>query len=352
MKNKIFGILICMILIFAALIPIAGSFSLKKPQQLSPSIVDQAQNSTTQEDWLENGVTHWQQFKNRGQTLEYIELHFGNYNTGSSDVTIWINETLSGGTAPLTSKTYPASWFTPNVKQWYTFDLPDAPLQQGKIYYIVITFGPNSEYVWSGETGNPYPSGGSSNSNPDWDYAFRTFVDKSKSKNDAEPTPVTDQEQPICDDCAFLPNYGWQEFIPKGKTLQKVVVCLAHWFGGSPDITLSIESPLGNSLGCSVTLPVSAINEGSCDWVSFDVPDIRLNTGDRYFIVVSYPLGGEYGWCGANGNPYTPGTSDKGSDWDYTFRTIVDKSKPKLNILDLLIELMNRFPILNQLIKL
>lgn len=350
MKNKIFGILICMILIFAALIPIAGSFSLDKPQQLSPSRYDQCQNLTTQLYWLENGVTHWQQFKNLGQTLEKIELHFGQYYGGSSDVTVSIKKTLSG--TALTSKTYPATWFTSNVQKWYTFDLPDVPLQQGKIYYIVIEFGPSSEYGWSGETGDPYPAGGSSNPDPDWDYAFRTIVDKSKSKDDAEPTPVTDQEQPICDDCAFLYNYGWQEFIPKGKTLQKVVVCLAQWFGGSPDITLSIESPLGNSLGCSVSLPASAINSGTCDWVTFDVPDIRLNAGDRYFIVVSYPLGGEYGWCGAYGNPYTPGTSDKDPDWDYTFRTIVDKSKPKLNVLDLLIDLMNRFPILNQLIKL
>ena len=45
-----------------------------------------------------------------------------------------------------------------------------------------------SEYEWSGAHGDPYPSGASSHPDPDWDYAFRTIVDKSrpKLKNDYE----------------------------------------------------------------------------------------------------------------------------------------------------------------------
>ena len=181
MKNKIIGILICILLIFAALIPVVSSFSLEKTQQLKPGFVDQYQNLTTQLDWLENGVPHWQQFVNQGKNIEEVELHFGQWNLGSSDVTLSIEETLGG--TPITSVTYPATYFTYNLQTWYTFDVPDAPLQKGKMYYIVIRFGPSSEYAWSGDVGDPYPQGGSSHTDPSWDYAFRTIVNnKSKPK--------------------------------------------------------------------------------------------------------------------------------------------------------------------------
>ena len=121
----------------------------------------------------------------------------------------------------------------------------------------------------------------------------------------------------------------------------------------SPDITLSIEKPLGTSLS-SKTLPVSAINSGTCDWVTFDIPDINLIVGATYYIVISYPPGGEYGWCGAWGNPYASGVSDVDPDWDYTFRTIVEKARPRIvNIfINFLENHPNLFPMLRQLLKL
>jgi len=108
--------------------------------------------------------------------LEEVELHFGCWYSGSYDVTLSIVETLAG--PALTTVTYPASAFPLDVQTWFTFDVPDVKLKQGKIYYLVIKFDPGSEYGWSGDVGNPYPLGTSSNTNPDWDYAFRTIVNK------------------------------------------------------------------------------------------------------------------------------------------------------------------------------
>lgn len=51
------------------------------------------------------------------------------------------------------------------------------------MYYIVLRFGPESEYGWSGVSGNPYPLGSSSDTDPQWNYAFRTIVDRSRSVN-------------------------------------------------------------------------------------------------------------------------------------------------------------------------
>ena len=345
MKNKIFGILICIILIFAALIPIASSFSLEKTQQLSPGVIDQHQDLITQVDWLEGGVPHYQEFVNQGNTLEEIQLHMGCYFLGSYDMTISIEKPLGN---KISFVVLTPSMFPLDSMGWMTINLPDKQLTRGQKYYIVVQFDPGSEYAWSGDDTDPYPQGGSSHSDPNWDYAFRTIVDKSKNN---QPLQVTDQSQEKCDDCAFLPNYGYQGFVPQGNKLLNIQLCLTEWYGGSPDMLISIEKPLGTSL-TSAILTVSQIPSGTCNWVTIDLnPDIILNKGETYFIVVSYPPGGEYGWCGAYGDPYPAGTSDKDPNWDYCFRTIVDKSKPKINVLDLLIELINRFPILNQLIK-
>lgn len=131
---------------------------------------------------------------------------------------------------------------------------------------------------------------------------------------------VKDQYQENCGECEFFENYAWQQFVPTISKLTRVEVCVAQWFGGSPDLKLSVENPLGTVL-TSKSLPVSAIPVDDCDWVSFDVPDKTLTPGDTYYIVLSYPIGGEYGWCGDWGNPYTQGTSSKDPNWDYCFRT-------------------------------
>ena len=154
---------------------------------------------------------------------------------------------------------------------------------------------------------------------------------RSESNIDSEISPlgeVKDQYQEDCYECRYFDNYAWQQFVPTKSKLLRVEVSIAQWYYGSPDITLSIERPLGNVL-TSKSLPVSAIPEYDCDWVSFDVPNVMLTPGNTYYIVLSYPFGGEYSWCGTWGNPYPKGESDIHPDWDWCFRTWVSHGEIK-----------------------
>jgi hypothetical protein len=164
-----------------------------------------------------------------------------------------------------------------------------------------------------------------------------------------------DQTNPKCEDCKYVENYAWQQFVPKGDRLIGLELSLAQWFGGSPDLEIRIEKPLGSAPLSRAVIPASDVPEGACDWISIALwPHITLQKGATYYIVVEYDLGGEYSWCGAYGDPYPPGISDIDPDWDWTFKTIVDKSKAKvLNtpFLDILESHPNIFPILQMLLQ-
>jgi len=179
MINRKIVLLVCMLLISAITIPLANAFDYEK-QTLIPQVTDQEQPNAGEIHWLLPSTDNWQQFVNQGNMIEVVQLHFGCYYSGSADVTLSIEETI--GTS-LTQVTYPASAFPPNVQDWFKFDVPDVKLERGKTYHIVIRFDPGSEYGWSGEHGDPYNIGGSSHPDADWDYAFRTIVDKSKPYN-------------------------------------------------------------------------------------------------------------------------------------------------------------------------
>jgi len=171
--------LICMLLIATATTTIVSGKNTETQVKMMPSVIDQQQPNTPEIHWLEAGVEHWQQFKNRGKTIEKIDLHIGCYYAGSQPITLEIRETLTG--TPITQMTVNAAVLPLNVQAWFTFDVPDARLVLNKVYYIVVTFEPSSEYAWSGSHNNPYPNGSSSHPDSDWDYAFKTIVDKSKS---------------------------------------------------------------------------------------------------------------------------------------------------------------------------
>jgi len=173
MKKKLLGIVVCMLLIAIALLPAVSTKDIVGPK----SIIDQEQPNTGDLHWLEPGVANWQQFINRGKTLEKVDLHIGCWFSGSADITLSIEETVGG--TPLTSVTYAATDLPLNMQDWFTFDVPDVKLDNYTMYHIVLRFDQGSEYAWSGEVGDPYPAGGSSHPNPDWDFAFRTIVDKS-----------------------------------------------------------------------------------------------------------------------------------------------------------------------------
>jgi hypothetical protein len=180
MKRKILGIVMCTLMIATAALPVIGTSDGEIETAPILSVVDQQQPNTPEMHWLIALPTqNWQQFKNMGKTLEKVELHVGCYASGSAPITLEIKETLTG--TPITQVTYNAAALPLNMQAWFTFDVPDARLVQNKMYYMVLTFDPGSEYAWSGSHNNPYPDGNSSHPDADWDYAFRTIVDKSKS---------------------------------------------------------------------------------------------------------------------------------------------------------------------------
>ena len=161
---------------------------------------------------------------------------------------------------------------------------------------------------------------------------------------------IPGEGQPNCDECKYVENYAYQEFVPAVNKLLGVELSLAQHYWGSPDLQITIEKPLNNVLASAI-LDVSEVPEEYCDWIEIDLePNIILEKNQKYYIVVQYEPGGEYSWCGANGNPYPAGESDIGPDWDWTFRTIVIKSKPK-GVNNPFLHFLENFPILNLLIK-
>lgn len=143
----------------------------------------------------------------------------------------------------------------------------------------------------------------------------------------SNPGEVLDQHSDWSDDCRFFSGSEWQEFIPSMVTHTRVEVKIAQWFGGSPDLKLTIEKPLGTVL-TSKEMPASKIPSGICGWVSFDIPDINLIPGNNYYLKLNAPLGSEYGWGFSANGLYPPGTS---SIWpaDWCFRTYcLDNTPP------------------------
>ena len=144
---------------------------------------------------------------------------------------------------------------------------------------------------------------------------------------------VKDQYQETTTDQVWLISSTpiWQEFVPTKNNIVRVEVKVMQGYGGSPPLTLEIHKPYGTSLA-SKDVPVGDIPT-TPGWVSFDIPDIPVNPGEKYYIGVVYKGSGEYAACGATGNPYTKGESDRGPMWDWCFRTFADEgASPDLTV--------------------
>jgi hypothetical protein len=134
---------------------------------------------------------------------------------------------------------------------------------------------------------------------------------------------VLDQKQEKSDDCLVIHD-EWQEFKPTMNNLVRVEVKAAQWHNSSINCKLTIEKPLGNVL-TQKSLPCGAFQYGVCGWVSFNVPDISLISGQSYFIRLVGTNGSDYGWSIGWSNPYSQGGSSKsGGDW--CFRTFAEES--------------------------
>lgn len=138
---------------------------------------------------------------------------------------------------------------------------------------------------------------------------------------------VLDQSQTWSDECKYIEDSEWQEFIPSIDNLNRVELKLVQWYGGAQDLVVSIERPLGTVL-TSKAVPVSSI-PSTCGWVSINVPDITLIPSNAsYYIRVTAPIGSEYGWGIAYNNLYPKGKSSQDpADWcfktyGYYYQTI------------------------------
>jgi hypothetical protein len=150
------------------------------------------------------------------------------------------------------------------------------------------------------------------------------------------PTPLDrdmiDQYMDVYEATEFIPNSAWQQFVPTKPLQIAVEVMVCQQFSGSPDLTLSIEGPLGTVLS-QKSLPASQIPANVVDWVTFDIPDVTLTPGNTYYIVMSYAPGGEYSWGGAYGNKYPAGESSRAPsypDWDWCFCTWIEETTPNI----------------------
>lgn len=156
--------------------------------------------------------------------------------------------------------------------------------------------------------------------------ALFPITENIKANNIEENNDVIDQSQEWCDNCRYISNYEWQEFIPTMITHVRIEVKIAQWYGGSPNLKLTIEKPLGTILSTK-ELPANALPSGSCDWVSFDIPNINLNPGQSYYIKLTAPLGSEYGWCLSNSNLYPSGDSSQHpGDWCFRIYCIANNA--------------------------
>jgi len=153
-----------------------------------------------------------------------------------------------------------------------------------------------------------------------------------------------DQSQESETGGVWFDKIAWQEFKPEVKKLIRVEVKIMVGGGDQPPLRLYVEQPLGSILA-SKELPASSIPTVS-DWVAFDISDIKLEPDESYYIKLSFSPGGQYYWSGSNNNPYTDGISSRGENWDYCFRTVVDKSKTRIDF-----SIFDQIPYLVKILK-
>ena len=144
------------------------------------------------------------------------------------------------------------------------------------------------------------------------------------------PPGTVDQKQELTPQIEWLEGgvAHYQEFVPTDELICAVDVYMGCWYSGSYPVTLSIEYQVGMSAMTLATLNASSFPQNQQGWVTFDVFDRCLSIGIPWNIVIRFDPGSEYGWSGANGNPYTNGESSVGKDWDFAFRTYVLPNNP------------------------
>ena len=145
-----------------------------------------------------------------------------------------------------------------------------------------------------------------------------------KIQNSSNLVEIVDQSQEIDEEMRWLVGgvYYWQEFVPSMSWLVRVECKLFNGHPDSPPFNIELLDPDDNVMGSFATLAIPLNSPG---WVTASYGQtVDLVPGEKYKIRCWFEPGGEYAWCGADGDPYLSGDSDVGQGWDWCFRSISD----------------------------
>jgi len=178
MKKKLIVFFVCILLI-ATFVPSFRASITNEDLGILGEVVDQSQNEGDEYIWLKQGEVAWQQFVPESKEFLRVEVKIKQLYEGPDAAPIKLAIEEPYGTI-LTQKELPASDI-PDQGNWISFDVPDISIEPGKLYYITLFFDGRADYAWCGSWGDKYPNGYSSNGEF-WDWCFKTYVSKTKSR--------------------------------------------------------------------------------------------------------------------------------------------------------------------------
>lgn len=205
MKKKILGILLCIILIVTAILPLAVSKNIIKPDNpYKLDLVDQKQDQQDGFEYLWKDYQFAQSFKPSLPKLTKIYLNLLRLSQDGSTITVSIRENLDG--TDLVTMSISSADVKPEKQWvWVEFDFDDIKVNPESTYYIVVASNDENPYfdyvAWGWHGGNPYQRGESYTrylsqsweENPDNDFCFQTYGAKPKlreSKSFFEKFPI------------------------------------------------------------------------------------------------------------------------------------------------------------------
>lgn len=226
MTRKILGILVSLFFI-TSFTPSFVASAMHEEIEMRGEVVDQSQNEGDEYVWLKQGEVAWQQFVPEKKECLRVEVKIKQLYEGPDAAPIRLAIEEPYGTI-LTQKELPANDI-PDQGDWISFDVPDITLECGRMYYLTLFFDGRADYAWCGSWGDKYSNGYSSNGEF-WDWCFKTYVSKTKSKDNRVPLPFWDPEHSllICIDEMYVkydsddPPKGGGEFYFKLYAFPKI----------------------------------------------------------------------------------------------------------------------------------
>ena len=315
-----------------------GQLAVPPLTTVAAATLDQSQTSIPGNTSLEGDWWLSQGFIPSMLILTSVEVYVG---TDFADLSNPLTLQIRGDSNGLPSGSVLASasvTITRKGWKWITFDIPDLQVNPGTAYHLVLAS--KSNYHVGLDSTNPYPDGHMGYStdagaawkalhdNPNYDMAFKIY-----GTGQLAVPPLTtvaaatlDQSQTSIPGNTSLEGDWWlsQGFIPSMLILTSVEVYVGTDFADlSNPLTLQIR---GDSNGLpSVTVLASTsvtIARKGWNWVTFDLPDLTVNSGTSYHLVLSSTSNYHAGLDSTN--PYPHGYMGYSADAGATWKTLHD----------------------------